>query len=382
MKSLSRKKLITALTLCALALSGCLKAKETDRATYDAQRDEFRLVMVLENIDGGTGDMDYLGNILVNKDHLIAPLMPGDAFGYAPWFLRLEDHKTAKVSFVEPQKGDMQPIDAIAPLDTIAIHPGALFVQNNRLCYYHAVNVPGKTVDALLEQTRKDNFDPLKKAVKEELNRRAKGGKVHTWQQLTDQELTALKSNSGDHPIKPFMVMEAASLDKIVAASAKAQSGITRKGKDFQILVPLTATDRTGFLGLWDTWTKSAKEHPVDPGAKKDARSFTLNLPVEALAIVPTDDGVALSIDILKIYNILSESFAKYQESNPLFAPDSSPAREPASEVKYALSHNWPLQANLTTAQILKDFDAGTLQTFPSETLVKPGTGLKVQPKK
>ncbi len=368
------------LSTLALALPACLKARETDRISYDAAKDEFHLVMVLENIDGGSSDLEYLGRILANKDHLIAPVMPGDALGFAPWFLRLDDHKTAKVSFAQPSRGDMQPIDATASLNTISIRPGTLFVQNQRLGYYHAITIPGKTVDALLKQARLDNVNPLKKSVKAELERRSKGGKTYTWQQLINQEVAAVKTNSPDHPIRPFMVMEPASLDKIVAATAT--GGLIRHGKDFQIFVPLTPTDRAGLAELWDTWTKTVDAHPSDNPLKKDPGTFTLSLPFDAITLAATDGGTLLSIDILKIYNSLSDSFTEFQKSQPLFAPNSSPVSSPSSEVEYATSHDWPVSTSLTTQKILQDFDAGALQSFPSDPLVPPGTGLKVQPKK
>jgi hypothetical protein len=364
------------LSTLSLFLPGCLKARETDRVLYDPARDEFRLVMVLERIDASISDLEYLGAITQNKDHLIAPVMPGNAFGYAPWFLRLADHKTAKVSFIEPRKGDMNPIDAAADLSAISIRPGAFFVQDNTLCYYHAITMPGKTVDAIIAQTRKDQLDPLKKEIKKEIERRRDKGRIYTWPELMEQEIKALKEGSTEHPIKPFMVIEEASLDKLAKMQADVKQGVTRDGAKFTLMLPLTARDRDGFVQLWAAWMKAAD---ATADQKKDNPMLALQrIPAKSVTVTPNADGVLLALDVVKVYNDFAQAFLAYADSQSSFKPPA----DPRPEVLYAQKHNWPIESNITTPQILKDFDANTLKSFPSATPVVPGTGLKVQPKK
>jgi hypothetical protein len=365
------------LLLLALALGGCLKAREVDRILYAPEKDEFHFAMVLENIDSdGTTDMEYLDALRKNKDHLIAPVIPGNAFGFGPWFLRLSEHKAAKVTFMQPRDGDMNPIDVKTSLNDIAIHPGAFFVQNNRLCYYHAMTIPGKTIDAIITQSRRDQLGPLKKAVKSELDRRKMLGRVYTWDELIQQEINAVRSGSTDHPIKPFMVMEEASLNQLVTAAADPKKGFTRKGKDFSVTLPVTPADRDGAVRLWNQWQKTADTAAEQK--KSDPILAMQRLPAKAMSVQPVPEGIILSLDILKMYTSFAEASLSFLDSK---SPPKPPA-QPTFEIRYAKEHNWPLEPSLTTTQILADFAAGKLQTTPSPTITTPGDGLKVQPKK
>jgi hypothetical protein len=367
---------LSGLLLLAAMLPGCLEARETDRMAYDSSRDEFHLVMVLENITGGGPDMQYLNALRRNKDYLIAPCLPGNALGWAPWFLRLDDHKAAKVTFLQPQPGDMQPIEAQASLSSIDIKPGTFFVQDNQLCYYHAITVPGKVIDSLIEQTRKDQLGPLKKAVEKERTRRKNHGTVYTWEQLMQQEVKALQSNSTDHPIKPFMVLEEASLEQLVALTGDVKKGLMREGKDFVLHVPLTRRDRDGLVQLWGVWTKTADTLAAQ--RKKDKSMLSVRLPAKAVTVTPEDGGVLLALDIVKLYNTFADATAAFRDERS-GAP--KPAAQETAEVRYARAHEWPLESNLAAVQLLQDFASGTLKSYPSDSLIAPGTYLKVQPK-
>lgn len=370
---------IPLLLLIALAasLGGCLKAREVDRILYAPEKDEFHFAMVLENIDSdGNTDMEYLDALRKNKDHLIAPVIPGNAFGFGPWFLRLSEHKAAKVTFMQPRDGDMNPIDVKTSLNDITIHPGAFFVQDNRLCYYHAMTIPGKTIDAIITQSRRDQLGPLKKAVKSELDRRKMLGRVHTWDELIQQEVNAVKSGSTDHPIKPFMVMEEASLNLLVTAAADPKKGFTRKGKDFSVTLPVTPADRDGAVRLWDQWQKTADTAAEQK--KTDPMLAMQRLPAKAMSVQPVAEGVILSLDIIKMYTSFAEASLSYLDSKS----PPKPSDQPTFEVRYAQEKAWPLESNLTTAQILADFAAGKLKSIPSQPTASPGEGLKIQPKK
>jgi len=374
--TLSAPKSLALLLLAAL-LGGCLEARESDRLTYDATRDEFRFVMVLENISGDTSDLQYLNAILRNKDHLLAPVVATNPFGMMPWFVRLDDHMAGKLTFQQPKPGDMQPITVKeTSLASIEIKPGALFVQNNMLCYYHAMNVPGKAIDSVMTQMRGDELKSVKKAVQAERDRRKNHGKVHTWDELMKQEVEALEKDSADHPIKPFEVMEDASLEHIVTVTAEGQKGMTRQGKDFVLNMPLTERDRDGVLRLWDTWMKAADKQ----AAQKPSNPMLAvqRLPLQSARVERTEEGVKFSFDFVKMYNSFEETARSYLDERS--APPKPPV-EPTSEVNYARNHGWPLEDGITKAQVLQDFAAGTLKSYPSESVLKPGTYLKVQPK-
>jgi hypothetical protein len=369
-----RAVFISFLAVSAAGIPGCLKAREVDRGLYDAQRDEFRLVMVLENITGNASDMPYLDALRKNKDHLIAPCVPGSLFGYAPWYLRLADHKMAKVTFVEPRPGDMQPLDITTSLDAVAIQPGTFYIQDHTLCYYHAMTIPGKTADALLQQTRKDQLDNLKKSIQTELDRRADKGDIRTWAELTDQELKAVREGSSDRPIKAFMVFDEASLNGLVKWTADPQ-GIVRKGQNFVLTLPLTPRDRDSMCDLWKAWKAATDAAAADH--KDDPKIAMQRLPAQAISLTAAPDGVVMSLDIVQLYNSFAEAFLAYGDSR------SAPAHpeEPTYEVRYAQNHHWLLEEGPTTARILQDFAAGTLKTSHSVAPVPPGTDLKVQPK-
>jgi hypothetical protein len=360
----------------ALLLPGCLKARETDRILYDPTPDQFRLVMVLENITGTNSDLQYLAAITQNKDHLLAPLMPGNFMGYAPWYIRLADHKAAKVTFSQPRPGDLQPIEATTPLSAIDIRPGTFFIQNNGLCYYHALAVPGKTIDALLAQTQKDQFKPFQKAVQKEIDRRKNGGRTYTWDELIAQEIKALNENSTKHPIQPQQVVEEESLNLLIKAAADNKTALVRKGKDFQLALPLTLRDREGLATLWTTWQKAAD---ADAQKKPDNPMLSLQrLPAQHIALTTTDTGILLSIDIVALYNTFAATFLDFMNSRT--GPAETP-KELTAEVRYAQSHNWLTPDPLSSDQILKAFADNTLKAHPSPTPVPPGTNLKPQPK-
>jgi hypothetical protein len=172
--------------------------------------------------------------------------------------------------------------------------------------------------------------------------------------------------------------MDQRSIDDLVTLTADPKQGLVRKGGYFTLTLPLTPRDVAGMTALWDAWRKASDETAAKSDKKDDPMLAMQRLPAQAMTVATSDKGLVLSIDAVKLYNSFAETFQKFADSRDT---PPGPAKEPTSEVRYAREHNWLTGETFTTPQLLTDFAAGTLKTYPSASPVKPGDGLKVIPK-
>src|SRR3954467_7771310 len=105
----------------ALMVSGCLTAQERTTVTYDAARDEFQLLTLLENIRAeNRGDLEFLAAIYRNRDNYIASLLPKSSLTrmMPRSLLRISPTEMVALNFNGPRPLSLSKISTTIPLDT------------------------------------------------------------------------------------------------------------------------------------------------------------------------------------------------------------------------------------------------------------------------
>jgi hypothetical protein len=403
-------KIVTAVALAAisLALPTCISAEERDFVRYDAAKDEFHMLMLLQDIRvKDANDLDFLASVYENRDHLVAPAVPGAAetFPIAAFSLvRFSDSKVGAFNLFWSRPDSLQPVEVPVSLDSIKIHPGTFFLQDKKVGYYQAITVPGKTIDAALDEVAR-NQDVMVKGIQGEIDRRAGGGATTTWDKAIPYALaktreampggvagSATKPEADDTAIEPMSILDGESLKNLKQALTDKKLRIRRDKAVLSLTLPLAPKDVAGvtelykqYGALFDEITKNADATKVAMN-RGDLDKIQMVRSVRAIyhtfSLTSDDKGLTISLDLLKYAQSLAELPAHRVDlnSNGNEAPgaDSKPvADDPALDVAAFLrKKDIPLDEALTAEQIIKDFNAGTLKAYPSKTPVTPGQGI------
>ncbi len=389
------------LILMTLSLATCITAEEHDYLTYDAAKDEFQMLMVLQDIRAKDAeDLAYLQAIYNNRDHLIAPALPGGAnvIGMIPFsFLRLGDTQFAPLNIYGSRPSAVEPVDTTIPLASIKITPGTFFLQDKKLGYYQAITVPGKTIDAaLLEISKALQTENMVKTIQTEIDRRAAGGKTATWAQVTAEMLKGIEIKpdapaTNEAPataaateaaaVEPQMALDLESLKALQQAVSGKALRLARNKQSVTLTLPLTARDSAAvaelykaFVARMDEVIKNTKETPEIAEQLQQARAT--QQVARALAVSAGDKGVTAVLDLPAMAKSIAAMPVKRIDLND----KSDAAKEAPDAVKFIRDQKLPLNETLTAEQIVKDFTAGTLKAYPSDKPVKPGEDLVAKP--
>jgi hypothetical protein len=399
-----RAALALTVLFLALTLTTCISGEERDYVTYDAATDEFQMLMVLQDLRvKDADDMGYLAALYANRDHLIAPSIPGGAnifslFSFS--FIRLSDKQVAALNIWSSRPSEIEAIDTTIPLNTIRIRPGAFFRHNGSLGYYHAITVPGKTLDAALEDVSKAmQNEGMTSAIQAEIERREGGGKTATWAQVNAEALrqieikpdapetapandpAAAPATAPDDAIEPQFALDLDSLKTLRQAVSDKTLRIKRDKSNLSLLLPVTRRDADGLADLYKVslarLQEVVKTTPQTMEVAEKLADARVALQVAtALAVTTGDQGVTVTVDLLAMAKAMNAMPDKRIDLN-----DKDDAGKPAPDpVKLLEALNVPIFENITADQILKDFNAGTLKSYPSDKPVKPGEGI-VAPK-
>src|SRR3954464_5376168 len=115
------------LAAAGLALASCLSAQEHTFVKYDAARDEFQLLTLLENIRAeNRGDLEFLAAIYRNRDNYIASLLPQSMLTrmMPRGLLRMGPRELVALNFNGARPLSLSKIQTTIPLDTVEITPG------------------------------------------------------------------------------------------------------------------------------------------------------------------------------------------------------------------------------------------------------------------
>ncbi|MGA2497100.1 MAG: hypothetical protein ABSH20_05135 [Tepidisphaeraceae bacterium] len=395
------RKLLTTcalLLLVAAFLPGCLEADKSIRVRYDKAADTFHMLVVYQHIRGGDGrkqydpkaDLAHLENLYKNRDHMI--FMP------TPWLLAMfgenvlirdADRLASSVPLASATT-DIKPEPVPFSLNAITIRPGQFFFREpGNLCYYHAISVPGSLLDQIIEISfGKFIQESLAQQLNSELDRRLKENTKPNWEQFRqgliahtckqlDQNLAGMEAQ-GDETWEPDAPFATDTLQRILEAAAKKQLVVKRTGAQLSLTIPMTAPDVAEAIKTADEFRKAVAARltqlkPKDEVNARVARWYQTLLEVPQLSAADKEH-LEIRIDIVQLCNAFDSP------ANPPYTLDEK-ARARTIEMADLLAAKLPVAKDVTVAQLVADFQAGTLKANPSRDPVKPGEGL-VQPDK
>ncbi|HVX83570.1 MAG TPA: hypothetical protein VH253_02015 [Phycisphaerae bacterium] len=411
-----RVAMVVVMAGMAAGLSSCISAVERDYVTYDAGKDEFRMLMVLRGIQAkDSEDVAYLKALYANRDHWITPAVPG---GYvagllADSLIRMGDHDFSVLNMYASRPTNVDKTTTGVDLSQVEVVPGEFFVEAGgqggagadgkpALGYYQALRVPGKVVDgALAELSAAAQSGDLTKGIDEELLRRKDGGKVYTWADLRAQTLKditledaasqpadaaggaagaegATTQGGGPEAINPLMVMEEGSLKQMMGALADRSLKLAREKTVVSLAVPMSAKDAAGFKGLLEACVSRARE--VSAGAKETEENAEKLYQMRALAVVGgqlkleagAGGGLKTSVDVVGLVDAVGQLPERRVDLNQKNGQEGE-----LVDVVAALKESGvPVDEKLTAAEVVKEFDAGTLKGHAPEKSVVPGEGI------
>jgi hypothetical protein len=398
---MDRARAVRALVVAAMAavvvqgLTSCISAQERDYVKYDAGRDEFSMLMVLSDIQvTEQDDLGYLEALYRNRDHWLAPVIPGAAnvmplLGWS--LLRTGDKAYSPLNIFASRPTTFETAATEVDLSAVKVVPGAFFVEGGKLGYYQGVTVPGKVIDgALAEISKAAVSEDVGKGIGEELARRSGGGKVATWAELKAQTLKGITMDmpgaaapteaNATEQLTPLNVLSAESLKALQAAAADKTLALKREKTVLSVALPLTAADATGAADLWkaalektEQAVKEAKETPENKDRISQGRAFVMAgklVKVEAGA-----SGLKASVDLVGFAeSVVAGAAGRVDMNNKDAGGGEKPAAPDAAA--YLKEKGIVPEAGLTAAGIVKDFQAGTLKGHPSGTAVKAGEGI------
>jgi hypothetical protein len=397
---MDRARAVRALVVAAMAavvvqgLTSCISAQERDYVKYDAGRDEFSMLMVLTDIQvTEQDDLGYLEALYRNRDHWLAPVIPGAAnvmplLGWS--LLRTGDKAYSPLNIFASRPTTFETAATEVDLSAVKVVPGAFFVEGGKLGYYQGVTVPGKVIDgALAEISKAAVSEDVGKGIGEELARRSGGGKVATWAELKAQTLKGITMDmpgaasteaNATEQLTPLNVLSAESLKALQAAAADKTLALKREKTVLSVALPLTAADAAGAADLWkaalektEQAVKEAKETPENKDRISQGRAF-----VTAGKLVKVDagaSGLKASVDLVGFAeSVVAGAAGRVDMNNKDAGGGQNPAAPDAAA--YLKEKGIVPEAGLTAAGIVKDFQAGTLKGHPSGTAVKAGEGI------
>lgn len=236
--------------LC-LACGGCVKAKVLNFARYNKAADSFSLVQVYANIaTKDERELKHLAMLWRHKDNLILNPISARLQFYTPTiFERLGKHSYKRLALgaaVERDQKGPETLTTSADLDSIEVTPGEFFLNESKnLCYYQQAVIPGKTVDAVMQDFVPVVADQLFQFAEREIKASATfGSKQLSWNDLRELIADSLAEKEtkpiGELVRGPF---EIESLRRLSKAGADKTVQFTRKANAFTLVLPLSPRD-------------------------------------------------------------------------------------------------------------------------------------------
>ncbi|MFO0797139.1 MAG: hypothetical protein U0804_06645 [Gemmataceae bacterium] len=278
----TRRRLFVAVVVWAtLPLAGCVEADVQSYARYQPDDDSFRCLQVYSNLYATQArDLDHLVSLWERRAHVIINPADPAIFGVTA-FERKGRSRFAAVSLGQPKPTPDQVLTTRADLDTIRVRSGRFFLNEHRnLCYYQECVVPGKTLDAVLEDLRPEVADLLTRYA-EDQSKDADNVTVRwlTWdevrQQLRDQAAgrPAPRPAPNEPARRSELRLDADSLRLLKKAGADRSVKLTRVRDVFSVVVPLSKRDAEEALAtanvLREALTAEVGKHKGSPEERK-----------------------------------------------------------------------------------------------------------------
>ena len=393
-----RRKLLSTCALLLLVstfLPGCLESEKSLLVRYDKAADTFHMLVVYQHIRGGElngnydpkADLVHLEGLYKNRDHLIfmplAAPWPLAVFGESA-FVRHADRLASSVPLAAAA-ADSKPEPVPFSLNAITIKPGQFFFREaGNLCYYHAMSVPGSSLDQMIETGfGKLAQESLAQWLNNELDRRLKEHLKPNWDQfrqgLIDHTCKQLEHDlagiqpANDIAWEPETPFATDTLQHILEAATKKQLVVKRTGSQLALTIPMTAADVEQAIKTTDEFRKTvgaklARLKPVSEANLRLARWYQKLLEIPQLSAADKEH-LEIRLDIVQLCNTFDNP------ADPGYTLDNK-AKARTVELANLVASKMPIAKDVTVAQLVADFQAGTLAANPSKEPVKPGDGL------
>jgi hypothetical protein len=275
--------------LCLLA-AGCVEGQVRDLVRYDRDSDSFRCLQAYTNLHAkDKSDLDHLAKLWEKRASILTNPAQLHLFTTTA-YERRGKHKFCALSLGEPANREPEVKTTRADLDTIQVMPGEFYLGKHKtLSYYHQIVIPGKTVDAILEEASPLLAEQIAAKANEQLQLLEKQtGKRLTWDEVRKRALTAFTKGGaappgegkakGDEEVLP---LEAASLRLLIRAGADRSLKLSRKQEVFRFVLPLSPRDTQEALATFDLIKETItdrhkKGQPAEPGLPDVVASFRL----------------------------------------------------------------------------------------------------------
>lgn len=238
-------------------LTGCVERRTALHLRFDEQADVLQILHVHTHILGhDQPERDWLVKQWRWREKLIPTVRFLGYIGY----LRQSDDSYQQIDLDSPSAGEPPTLNTDLPLGEIVIRPGEYFIgPDGALAYTHQIDLPGKTLDALLQRGVDATRQEWKKGIAAERERRKSGGKVFSWEECRDFLLQGVESWGTDAPAVAVAEDQQAIPDRCLSdeSLAKLDGALDRKGilrrEGAQLLLslPLTETDRGQLISIY-----------------------------------------------------------------------------------------------------------------------------------
>lgn len=232
----SRGMLLLVLILMAsgVVLSGCLNSDHHQFVRYNPDADEFVVLNLHRAIRGNASDVDYLARLWRERDRIYT--IPTIAIFAKPALRRTLEGKFEWID-LSKETPATQPsmVETPVPLDSMRVAAGKLFVENDYLCYFDQVVIPGKLIDDLLPYATKEFAPDVIKQIDAEREARKSGRPTASWDELRE----AAQEGSAN----PLGTLDDETLTKWKAGLADGSIKIRRNRQAFTLEIPMSARD-------------------------------------------------------------------------------------------------------------------------------------------
>ena len=231
-----------------LAFGGCVKAKVLNVTTFNKTMTLSRSCKFMRTSPRRTSaKLKHIWQCFGAQKNLIINPMSVRLQFYTPTvFERLSQHDYRQLALGAVMEKEPETLTTSADLDSIKVVPGEFFLNEfQNLCYYQQTEIPGKAVDAVMQEMVPVIASELAKFAEREIERSSTAGSQKvSWNDLRELLSQSLEeketTRTGENVQGP---LEMASLRLMLKANADKSVQFTRKANDFTLVLPLSARD-------------------------------------------------------------------------------------------------------------------------------------------
>jgi hypothetical protein len=286
----------------ALAATGCsgIRCETYSFMRFNAQADSFRCMQLYLNLrTGEKEELDHIQSIWDRRARLIINPLDPDIFGVT-LFDRTGKHELQ--SFAMSRPGDGTLMATRADLDSVTILPGEFFLNEQlHLCFYQQVEIPGKVVDAFLEEISPLLAAEISKGTLGMMREgAARGQERATWDDMRADLAVQLFPHSGtEDPGRTknkLIPLDISSIANLIKTSGTRPVQLSRTGSVLKLFLPLSERDATEIITTVAFLRRTAADRIM---AGKAVGLTPKYLDAVSSAVIE-GEGILISIDMIQ----------------------------------------------------------------------------------